>query len=222
MAQITRISPMTRKPNMKRRLHRLSLISGLLALPILSARAQGTADSVVYTLLPQSHLDVNTGKSGLLGFVGHKHQIRAREFHGVVVHFPANPASSHLSITVATAGLEVLTPPDTEEIRKVTAAMRDEVMHVGQYPEITFVSRRVTPIHGGFRVVGALTMHGQTREVPVDFAVETRGDTLRARANFEVKQTDYGIKPFRGGPGGSVRVANEVKFDIDAVAVRKP
>jgi polyisoprenoid-binding protein YceI len=77
-------------------------------------------------------------------------------------------------------------------------------------------------MNGGFRVVGALTMHGQTREVPVDFAVETRGDTLRARANFEVKQTDYGIKPFRGGPGGSVRVANEVKFDIDAVAVRKP
>lgn len=181
----------------------------------------GTADSIVYSLLPQSHLDVNTGKSGLLGFVGHKHQIRAREFHGTVVHYPGNPSSSHLSITVATAGLEVLTPPDTEEIRKVTASMRDEVMHVEQYPEISFVSRRVTPIQGGFRVLGALTMHGQTRDVPVDFRVETRGDTLRARANFAVKQTDYGIKPFRGGPGGAVRVADEVKFDIDAVAVRQ-
>jgi hypothetical protein len=37
-----------------------------------------------------------------------------------------------------------------------------------------------------------------------------------------VKQTDFGIRPFRGGPGGAVHVADEVKFDIDAVAVRKP
>ncbi|MEP7325933.1 MAG: YceI family protein, partial [Gemmatimonadota bacterium] len=79
-----------------------------------------------------------------------------------------------------------------------------------------------TPIQGGFRVLGALTMHGQTQYVPVDFAVESRTDTLHARATFEVKQTDFGIRPYRGGPGGSVRVADQVTFDIDAIAARKP
>jgi polyisoprenoid-binding protein YceI len=199
-----------------------TLAAVILALPMASLLPQAPGDSAVYQLAPPSHLDVNTGKSGLLGFAGHKHQIRAGQFSGVIVYFPGNPSRSHLAITVATRGLEVLTPPDTEEIRKVTEAMRTEVMHVDQYPEITFVSKQVTPIPGGFRVLGALTMHGQTRDVPVDFGVEARGDTLRARAGFEVKQTDYGIRPFRGGPGGTVRVADTVKFEIDAVAIRQP
>ncbi|HEV8124303.1 MAG TPA: YceI family protein [Gemmatimonadales bacterium] len=186
------------------------------------AQAAVSADSGVYQLAPQSRLDVYTGKSGLFSFVGHKHQIRARQFSGTIVYFPGDPSRSRLAITVATRGLEVLTPPDTEEIRKVTESMRGEVMHVDSFPEITFISKQVTPIRGGFRVNGALTMHGQTRFVPVDFMVESRVDTLRARATFEVKQTDFGIRPFRGGPGGAVHVADEVKFDIDAVAVRKP
>jgi hypothetical protein len=37
-----------------------------------------------------------------------------------------------------------------------------------------------------------------------------------------VKQTDFGIKPFSGGPGGSVKVANRVTFAFDAVGVREP
>jgi polyisoprenoid-binding protein YceI len=197
-----------------------TLIAASVTLLAAAAQAQTPADSGVYQISPQSHLDVYTGKSGLFSFAGHKHQIRARQFSGVVVYFPGDPSRSHLAITVATRSLEVLTPPDTEEIRKVTASMRDEVMHVDSFPEITFISRQVTPIRGGFRVLGALTMHGQTRTVPVAFTVESRADTLRARATFEVKQTDYGIRPFRGGPGGAIHVADEVKFDIDAVAMR--
>jgi polyisoprenoid-binding protein YceI len=198
----------------------VALIAASVTLLAAAAQAQTSADSGVYQIAPQSHLDVYTGKSGLFSFAGHKHQIRARQFRGIVVYFPGDPSRSHLAITVATRSLEVLTPPDTEEIRKVTASMRDEVMHVDSFPEITFVSRQVTPIRSGFRVVGALTMHGQTRTVPVDFTVDSRADTLRARATFEVKQTDFGIRPFRGGPGGAIHVADEVKFDIDAVAVR--
>ena len=34
------------------------------------------------------------------------------------------------------------------------------------------------------------------------------GDTLRAKGGFSVKQTDFGIQPFRGGPGGTVKVAD--------------
>jgi hypothetical protein len=56
----------------------------------------------------------------------------------------------------------------------------------------------------------------------MDVAVETTGDTLRAKGTFSVKQTDYGIKPFRGGPGGTVKVADKVTFDFEAVAVKRP
>ena len=178
------------------------------------------ADSVVYQVVPASRLEVTTGKAGLLGFAGHNHLIRARGFSGQVVHYPNAPASSHLEVRVATDSLEVLTPPDTAEIRKVTESMRTEVLHVAQYPEMTLVSKTVTPTVNGFRLVSALTMAGQTREVPIDVTVEFSGDTLRAKAKFKVKQTDFGIKPYSGGPGGTVKVADEVSFDVEIIAVR--
>src|SRR3954464_6339559 len=95
---------------------------------------QPSADSVVFHVAPASRLEVRTGKAGLLGFAGHEHVILAREFSGRVVLYRDQPARSHVAITIVTSGLEVLTPPDSAEIRKVTAAMRTEVLDVASYP----------------------------------------------------------------------------------------
>jgi polyisoprenoid-binding protein YceI len=146
--------------------------------------------------------------------------IQARGFQGKVVYFPRNPSSSHLDITVLTDSLEVLTPPDTAEIRKVTETMRTQVLRTAEYREIRLVSRRVAPSADGFHLIGAMTLVGQTRELPIDVTVRIGVDTLEAASTFSLKQTDFGIKPFSGGPGGTVKVADRVTFDIRAVAVR--
>ena len=39
----------------------------------------------------------------------------------------------------------MLAPPDTAEIRKVTAAMRTDVLKTAEHHEIRLVSRKVTP-----------------------------------------------------------------------------
>ena len=177
-------------------------------------------DSVVYRLARSSHLQVKTGKAGLFGFAGHAHTIEARGFAGEVVYYPARPSSSHLEITVGTDSLEVLTPPDTAEIRKVTQSMRTSVLRTEEYPEIRLVSRQVAPSAAGFHIVAALTLVGQTREVPIDVVARVGLDTLEAATMFAIKQSDFGIKPFSGGPGGTVKVADRVTFDIRAVAIR--
>lgn len=180
-----------------------------------------TSDSVVFTLSPASRFDVKTGNAGLFSFAGHGHLIRAKGFSGRIVYSPSAPAESHAEIVVATGGLEVLTPPDTAEIRKVTATMRTQVLDVDQYPEIRFVSKRAAATGSGLHLVGDLTIVGRTREVQVEVQVEIRSDTLWATATFAVKQTDFGIRPYRGGPGGTVRVADRVTFDIAAVGIRE-
>lgn len=184
--------------------------------------AQGhPGDSVVYHLSPASRFEVATGKSGLFGFAGHEHTIRARAFSGRIVYRPESIAASHIEITVLTDSLEVLTPPDTEEIRKVTASMRTEVLDVGNYPEIRLVSQRIEGTPGRITVTAALTIKGKTRDVPLTVDLEIGADTLHARSTFKIKQTDFGIRPYRGGPGGTVRVADEVTFSISAIAVRQ-
>ena len=70
-------------------------------------------------------------------------------------------------------------------------------------------------------IVAALTIKGVTRDVPLDVQFTISGDTLRATTTFAIKQTDFGIRPYRGGPGGAVRVADKVTFEISAVAVRR-
>ncbi len=179
-------------------------------------------DSVVYELAPSSRFVVRTGKAGLFGFAGHEHLIQARQFSGRVVYYPHQPQGSHLAVSIATVGLEVLTPPDTEEIRKVTAAMRADVLDVAQYPEITLTSQAVELAGDTLRIQAALTLKGQTRTVPLTVRVRIEPDTLHATTTFSVRQSDYGIRSYRGGPGGTVRVADAVTFDIDAVALRRP
>ncbi len=191
-------------------------------LPLVPAidRRLEASDSVIYRLARSSRLQVKTGKAGLFGFAGHSHLIEARGFTGEVVYYPARPSSSHLDITVRTDSLEVLTPPDTAERRKVAESMRTKVLRTAEYPEIKLVSWQVAPSADGFRVVGALTLVGQTREIPIDVAARIGPDTLEAASTFSIKQTDFGITPFSGGPGGAVKVADRVTFDIRAVAVR--
>jgi polyisoprenoid-binding protein YceI len=178
-------------------------------------------DSVVYRLAPGSRLMVKTGKAGLFGFAGHTHLVQARAFQGEVVYFPKAPSNSRLRITVVTDSLEVMTPPDTAEIRKVTAAMHADVLHTSEHHEITLVSRQATPTKDGFHLLTALTLVGQTRELPVDVMAQVGLDTLRASTHFTIKQTDFGIKPYSGGPGGTVKVADRLLFDIRAVGVRE-
>ena len=196
------------------------MLSVLLSFCVLQGAGR---DSVVYDLAPapNTRFEVLTGKAGLLGFAGHTHVIRARSFSGRIVWYPDQPPASHVTISVATDSLEVMTPPDTAEIRKVTAAMREDVLDVAHYPEITLTARGVERAGDTLRVQAVLTIKGQTREVPLTVRAILAPDTLRASTTFAIKQTDFGIRPYRGGPGGTVRVADRVTFTIEAVAVRR-
>jgi len=196
----------------------------LVLLPVLAREAEGTQappDSIVYRVHPTSRLVVKTGKAGLFGFAGHTHVIRARAVSGELVYHPGK-STSYLRLKVPTDSLEVLTPPDTAEIRKVTKAMRTEVLHVDKHPEMTFAADSLSAGSGKMEMQLALTMVGTTRKVPVTAEVTLDSDSIRARGTFTAKQTDFGIKPYSGGPAGTVKVADRLTFCFDLLAVPGP
>lgn len=176
---------------------------------------------IEYDLLPESRFDVRTDKAGWLGAFGHRHRIRATQFEGVVVHDPDNASRSRVEIVVATDGLTVVREgKDIEDGDEVEAEMRASVLPPDVYPTIAFRSRIVTRTESGVQIVGTLEIAGRTRPVAVDVALVTRGDTLRARGGFEVRQTEFGIEPYSAF-GGSVKVADEIAFEFDAVALAR-
>lgn len=191
------------------------LLASSLAVPAVAQQ-----DSVVYVIAPGSRFEVTAHKSGLFSFAGHEHVVRARFVSGKIVYVPTAPERSHFELVVPTESLEVLTPPDTAEIRKVTAAMRADVLDVAHYPEIRFESAALTRTADGFHVTGRLTMVGKSQVVAVDVKATVGPDTLHATGTFEVKQTAFGIHPYHGGPGGVVRVADQVTFQFEAIGLR--
>jgi polyisoprenoid-binding protein YceI len=176
-------------------------------------------DSVVYLFSHDSKFEVTAHKSGLFSFAGHEHLIRARAFTGRVLYVPSAPERSRFAIVVPADSLEVLTPPDTAEIRKVTATMRSDVLDVAHHPEIRFESTALTRTGDGFRVTGRLTLVGKSQDVTIDIKTTISPDTLRASGEFEVLQTAFGIRPYHGGPGGVVRVADRVTFHFEVIGL---
>ncbi len=176
-------------------------------------------DSVVYLFSHDSKFEVTAHKSGLFSFAGHEHLIRARAFAGRIIYVPSAPERSRFEIVVPADSLEVLTPPDTAEIRKVTATMRSDVLDVAHHPEIRFESTALTRTSDGFRVTGTLTLVGKSQDVTVDIKTTSSPDTLRASGEFEVLQTAFGIRPYHGGPGGVVRVADRVTFHFEVIGL---
>jgi polyisoprenoid-binding protein YceI len=123
-------------------------------------------------------------------------------------------------VIILADSLEVLTPSDTAEIRQVTEAMRTQVLRVGENPYIRFTSTGGPTNDKRMRLQGELTLVGHTRSVPVDANVRIVPDTIRAVGTFSVKQTDFGIKPYSGGPAGTVKVGDRLTFTFDAIALR--
>ena len=173
-----------------------------------------------YRLAPTSRLDVLTGKAGVFGGFGHDHRIRARSFSGTIVYDPANASRSTVEISVQTQDLDVLPiGADREDGPDVEEAMREDVLHVERWPTITFRSRAVTPITDGVRVVGDLTMAGQTHPVTVDMKLRVGGRRLLATGSFTIKQSDWGIEPYSAALG-TIKVADEVAFELNVVGER--
>ena len=95
--------------------------------------------------------------------------------------------------------------------------MRTDVLHVDRYPEMRFAAESLDARSGSMSFPLLVTMAGTTRRVPVTAEVTIAPDSIRAVGTFVLKQTDFGIEPYSGGPGGTVKVADKVTFCFDLV-----
>jgi polyisoprenoid-binding protein YceI len=100
---------------------------------------------------------------------------------------------------------------------KVQTTMETEVLRLSQYPQVTFES---TGLDGSgtadaFRVRGNLTIRGKTQPVILPLTLTHLDDgTYRARGEYKLKQTAFGIQPIQLA-GGTVKVKDEVRTEFE-------
>lgn len=173
----------------------------------------------------RSKLEINVFKAGLLKAFGHDHLIAVKMYDGEVQVTPNSLEQGQVTLQLVTDSFTVLDPDLKQEDReKVQKDMKsDKVLDVAKYPQITFVSTRVSdvkPATDGFRLTltGNLTLHGVAHPASIPVQVSLSDDLLRARGEYKLKQTDFQIKPISVF---GVSVKNEVRIVVDVTARRE-
>ena len=200
---------------------RIAVVTGFFLLAsVAEVPAADTSYSVVES---KSSVRIHVGKSGLLSFAGHLHEVQA-PVSGTVVADPANLTGSSVELTFASARLVVLPEGEPKgDAPKVEEVMRGPaVLEVPRFPEIHFHSktvagRMVSTGNYELTLAGEMSLHGVRRELTVPVTVTIDGRTLIATGQATLRHDQFGMKPVIAG-GGTVKVANEIRIDFRIVA----
>lgn len=181
-------------------------------------------ETVFYRLAPaDSTFTVQAFAEGLFSAFGHDPVIYIKSFSGGVQFVPDTFANASLQLTIDPNSLVVGPEVKEKDRLEIEQTMRREVLETGKYKEIVFTSNNiaVTRIAAGryrVRVIGDLSLHGVTQKnLWITAETSLSDNSLRARGDFSIKQTDFGIKPYSAA-GGTIRLKNELKFSFEVAA----
>lgn len=145
---------------------------------------------------------------------------RFNRFNGVLDLDEQNPHASSVRVTIETASI------DTGQEGRDNHLRGPDFFDAAQFPTITFVSKRVEGLSGErYRVIGDLTLHGVTHEVPLEIDVEGPIKDMQGkrRAAFairgEISRKDFGLNWNVALEQGGWLVSDKVALHIEAEAV---
>ena len=98
--------------------------------------------------------------------------------------------------------------------------LRPEVLDGEHFHNITLRSTKVSGTASAPRILTHVTIKDASRDVDVPAKVTVEGSKLTASGEFDLKQTDFGIKPFSIGLG-TLSVKDELHVSFKIVALKK-
>jgi polyisoprenoid-binding protein YceI len=181
----------------------------------------------------QSKLHILVYRGGRFARLGHNHVVSSPDFAGRVwLHPQFDRSGFELSIPVQTLivddpkaraahGEEF--PPDlphkdVEGTRK--NILRAEVLDAETYPEISLRSARLDGSQSSPTLVAQVTIKGVTREMSIPIALSLQDARLIATGDFDLLQTDFGMKPFSVA-FGALEVQDRLHLEYRIVAERE-
>lgn len=190
--------------------------------------------AVVYDVNPQaSAVHILVYRGGALARFGHNHVLTSKSLSGRVwVNAALEKSGFELSFAVAqlivddpearrAAGSDFpadIPQADRDGTRK--NMLRAEVLDAENYPDVTLQSVRVAGTPQAPQITVRIKIKDTSRDIPVTATVKTEGARLTASGEFDIQQTDFGIKPFSAGLG-ALEVQDRLHVRFDIVADRK-
>lgn len=162
---------------------------------------------------------VRTGREGVASRVGHDLTITFEAWSGelnvpsedvTAATVRAEFAIGSIKILEGTGGALPLTALDRREITKT--ALR--LLEADKHPTAKFISTSFARAGDGGTIDGILTVRGES--APVTIAVSPDGAGWRGSTS--IRQTSFGIKPYRAFLG-ALRLADEVQIEVELADV---
>jgi polyisoprenoid-binding protein YceI len=172
-----------------------------------------------------SRFTVQAFATGLLSAFGHNPAIAIRDYEGEIHSVPETYEKAHVRVTVRTSTMEVLDEMKNDDRKKLEQLMYEDVLDVKRFLTAGYESKEITVQKLGTdllqaRVTGELTFHGVTQTHSFNARVTDLGTLVRISGEFQLRQSDYGIKPVSFA-AGALRLKDEVKFKFELVARRQ-
>ncbi len=159
-------------------------IAGLIAAAAASllSAAAGAAGAPSYVADgSQSRLEF-TGVQAGADFKGVFHK-----FTATVDFAPDALPASHLDVQID------LSSEDSSDKDRDQTIKGPDIFDVAHNPAAHYVTKSMTKTPTGYSAVGALTLHGVTKEVPIDFAFSEAGGAAKLEGNAKLKRLDFGV-----------------------------
>lgn len=192
------------------------------------------AGATIYQIDPQaSALHVFVYRGGTFARLGHNHVMTSKSVTGRVWMLPQFTASGfEMSFPVAdlivddpdarrAAGADFpleIPANDKEGTRK--NMLRKEVLDAETYATVMVKSATVEGSLQAPQITARITIKNATKEVVVPTSIAINGEQLTASGEFDILQTDFGMKPFSVALG-ALEVQDRLHIRFNLVAARR-
>ncbi len=196
--------------------------------PSVPAEVQG---AVRYQVNPAaSRVDILVYRGGTFARLGHNHVMTSKTVTGKVwLHPQLEKSGFELSFPVAelivddaesrrAAGADF--PPDIPQGDKDGTRknmLRTEVLDAEHFPQVKLQAVRVSGTEQAAQITTRITIKDVSREIDVPAKVSVDGTRLSASGEFDIQQTNFGMKPFSVAMG-AIAVKDQLRIKFALVA----
>jgi polyisoprenoid-binding protein YceI len=145
---------------------------------------------------------------------------RIADVEGTIYTDEKDPKNSSVEATLRGASIDTRNDQRDQHLRS------GDFLNVEQFPEIRFRSTRIVGDKDRFKLTGNLTIRDVTREITLDveFGGTNRDPWGGLRVGFsasgKIDRRDFGLTWNQALETGGVLVANDIRINIDAQAVK--
>jgi polyisoprenoid-binding protein YceI len=162
---------------------------------------------------------IHTDVTGRAAKMGHRLTIAMNSWQATVQWADGQPVAAELTVDVDSLQVShgegrLIALSGAEKTLARSHALKS--LGASRFPRISFRADDIEQADGDYQLRGTLEIHGTSRPRVVDLRVEDLGDSWRMSCEADVRQTEFGIKPY-SMLMGAMKVVDAVTVAFTAV-----